>query len=704
MITCHSEPRRAIAIYDEVLRRLAEVKNNSRARREEVRALVWSTYPLRQIGRFGEAGKLLDTAFFRLNELKLYPAEQVELGSEPDDALRALAEYEAGSGNVQRGIEIYQQLLRQIMASQPKPESDLADATSFSNLYAALAALHRRARQVGVGMEVEARRLELWKQWASKLPNNSFVLRQIAANPKHSPCSPKDSLRSRSFLPMPARSSHRTAPRTHLLHKRLRHTTSMRSQSFGTASRRQFLLASMPAMLPSVVRGGRSRPNVIVILADDLGFADVGFNGCRDYDTPNIDALAASGVTFRNAYVTHPYCSPSRAGILTGRYQQRFGHEANPGDSDDDVNVVGTVTAEVLLSDVLRKSGHRTAAIGKWHLGDAPQFLPQRRGFDEFFGFSGGTHNYYKPDGNAAIRNPVLHNGEPVRPSAVSYLTDDFTNAAIDFIGRNRANPFFLYLAYNAVHAPNQAPRKYLDRTRHIEYGARSVYAAMAVAMDDGIGRVIRSLEKNQVRENTLVFFLSDNGGRRDVADNRPLRGHKGVVYDGGVRVPFLCNWPGRLPAGSIYDSPVSSLDIFPTAMTAAGAGPSFGKPLDGVDLMPYVTGAKRYPPHETLYWRVLGGQGWAVRHGSYKLVKRAATDQMELFDMKADPNERRDIAARRPEVVAELKQLYRRWNSQMVPPRWNDSHGAHVKQEYDEVVGARTKALPPPAGDSLRE
>lgn len=455
-------------------------------------------------------------------------------------------------------------------------------------------------------------------------------------------------------------------------------------------TRRQVLSAAALA-LPAAA----NRPNVVVIVADDLGYADLGYTGCRDYDTPHLDALAASGVRFTNGYVTHPYCSPSRAAILTGRYQQRFGHEANPSFSPRD-DSIGTETGEVMLPAALRQAGYRSAAIGKWHLGDAPRFLPQRRGFDEFFGFSGGGYNYYGVPNPREPEHRVVRNGAPVAPSDISYLTDDFSTEAVSFIGRNRRNPFFLYLAYNAPHAPNQAPQKYLDRARHIEYGVRSVYAAQNMAMDDGVGRVMRALQNHGLRDNTLVFFLSDNGGRTDGADNRPLRGHKGLLYEGGIRVPFLLSWPGKLPAGKAYDRPVSALDIFPTALAASGAGPAPGKPLDGVDLTPFLTGAHSQPPHEALYWRVLGGQGWAVRQGRYKLMQRAATGRIELFDLDADAGERRDIAASRPEVVGELKRLYERWNAQLIPPRWSDPHGENVKKEYEGVMGVRQRALPP--------
>ena len=454
-------------------------------------------------------------------------------------------------------------------------------------------------------------------------------------------------------------------------------------------------IASVACMAPHAAPQGGRKPNVIFILADDLGYADVGFQGARDFETPNLDRLAASGVRFTNAYVTHPYCSPSRAAILTGRYQQRFGHEHNPPYRPED-DSIGTPVDEVFLSQTMRDAGYRTAAIGKWHLGDAKRFLPQSRGFDEFFGFSGGGFNYYGVGGRGERATHIIRNGETVPPAQISYLTDDFTDEAVSFINRNRERPFFLYLAYNAVHAPDQAPQKYIDRASHIEFGQRSVYAAMAIAMDDGVGRVIEALEKTGLRENTLVCFLSDNGGRRDIADNFPLRGHKGLLFEGGVRVPFVMSWPGRLPKETKYDHPVSSLDLFPTAASIAGASTAKSKPLDGINLIPFLTGQNRSAPHESLYWREIGGQGYAVRHGRYKLVKPAAVDHEFLFDLDDDPYERRDLSAAKPAVVTELRELYTRWNKTNVAPLWTDEHAENVKKERESVLAPRLKALPP--------
>lgn len=462
--------------------------------------------------------------------------------------------------------------------------------------------------------------------------------------------------------------------------------------------RRQTLAPILAAILvitiASLAVADTNRPNIIVIVSDDLGFADVGINGCNDFPTPHFDSLAASGVQFTNGYVTHPYCSPSRAGILTGRYQQRFGHENNPPFAPDD-ETIGTPTDEVFLSQVLKSAGYRTCAIGKWHLGDAAPFLPTARGFDEFFGFSGGGFNYYGFGNPRKKGEAVVRNGVPVPRDELTYLTDDFTNETVRFIQENKSHPFFIYLAYNAVHAPDQAPQKYLDRAVNIEEGFRSVYAAMMIAMDDGIGRVVQTLEETGLRDNTLVIFVNDNGGRLG-SDNRPLRGHKGMLYEGGVRVPFLASWPGKIPAGMKYDAPVSALDTLPTAAAAAGAATDQCKPLDGVDLLPHLTGRASAPPHETLFWRVSGGQGYAVRQGRHKLVKAAALDRVQLFDLQEDLLERHDIAQVSPEVVTRLQQAYDNWNVELAAPLWSDPHPENVAKEHQSVTEARWKALPP--------
>ena len=379
-------------------------------------------------------------------------------------------------------------------------------------------------------------------------------------------------------------------------------------------------------------------PNVLVILADDQGWGDVGFNGCTDIPTPNLDALAADGVRCSQGYASHPYCSPSRAGLMAGRHQQRFGHEnntpyKNPTDQD------GLPLDEEILSETLQKAGYHTAMVGKWHLGDHPNFWPNNRGYDDWFGFHGGALDYWGSTGNRPATAGVLLDGKPVGQESLTYLTDDFSDAAVDYIRRYSRDekPFFMYLAYNAPHAPIQAPQKYLDQVAHIEEGKRAAYAAMVVGMDHGIGRVVAALKEAGVYENTLIFYYSDNGGHTLSASSAPFRGHKGMLFEGGIRVPFSITWPRGIPAGKTFDQPVTALDIFPTVLAATGvAAPD--KQLDGVNLLPFLNGESNDAPHETLYWRYSDGAGYAVRHRDDKLVYSAYKNKHLLFNLADDP------------------------------------------------------------------
>jgi len=426
------------------------------------------------------------------------------------------------------------------------------------------------------------------------------------------------------------------------------------------------------------------KPNIIIILSDDQGWGDVGFNGCREIPTPNLDALAASGVVFDCGYASHPYCSPSRAGLLTGRYQQRFGHECNPGAMGEDM-AAGLPLSETLVSKVLKDHGYRTAAIGKWHLGDAPKFWPIQRGFDDWFGFSGGGMSYWGDVGKRGPLRGVLRNGQVVPKSELTHLTDDFSTEAAKFIERNQDKPFFLYLAYNAPHAPDHATREHLKKTEHIEYGGRAVYGAMVAAMDDGIGRVTAKLKQLDLYDNTLVFFYSDNGGRAEHAVNYPYRGHKGMLFEGGIRVPFCVSWPKAIEGGQRYDQPITALDIFPTALVAAGIERPANLQLDGVDLLPYLDGRNPGTPHQTLFWRYACGDdsyGYAVREGRYKLVYSVYKGRHLLFDIENDPWERDDLAADKPAIVKRLIARYEDWSAGMVAPKWLDPHGANVHKE----------------------
>jgi arylsulfatase A-like enzyme len=408
------------------------------------------------------------------------------------------------------------------------------------------------------------------------------------------------------------------------------------------------------------------KPNIVVVLADDLGYADLGCQGCADIPTPHIDSLAQGGVRFTNGYVSCPVCSPTRAGLMTGRYQQRFGHEFNPGASGATAPEVGLPLSQVTLAQVLRTAGYATGLVGKWHLGGAPHFHPLRRGFDEFFGFLSGSHPYLAP--GADPRNPILRGTEPVDEK--EYLTDAFSREAVAFIARHRDQPFFLYLAYNAVHTPLQATPNYLARFEHIADQRRRTYAAMLSAMDDGVGAVLAELRRSGVERDTMIFFLSDNGGPTEVngSRNTPLSGVKGMVREGGIRVPFILRWPARIPGGKTYDAPVISLDIFPTAVAAAGGTIPRDRVMDGVDLLPHILGHNSGAPHDFLFWRM--DDQHAVRRGKWKLV-RIREAETELCDLSRDVAETTNLASREPMVAQALSRALAAWESQLATPIW---------------------------------
>ncbi len=435
-------------------------------------------------------------------------------------------------------------------------------------------------------------------------------------------------------------------------------------------SRRAFLLSTVAA--PASLAAAGRRPNIILILADDLGSADVGFHGCRDIPTPNLDRLAAGGVRFTNGYVSHAFCSPTRAGIMTGRYQQRFGHENNPIYNPGD-EVAGLPTDEVTLPQVLKSAGYATGMVGKWHLGAAPALHPLRRGFSEMYGFLGGGHDYFKTQLEGEAREYLIPIHRDGRPEALTeYLTDALSREAASFIRRHRADPFFLYLAYNAPHTPQQATDKYLSRFAGIQDSKRRLYAAMLSALDDGVGEVLATLRELKLESDTLVFFLSDNGGPIGVngSSNAPFRGAKGTPFEGGIRVPFVMRWPRRLPAGRVIHHPVMSLDILPTAAASAGADPPGGRRLDGVNLLPLASGKAAAQPHARLFWRQGGSAAFAVREGRYKLVKPADGD-VQVFDLEADASETTDLAASRPELRDRLLAAWQEWNRELIPPRF---------------------------------
>lgn len=440
----------------------------------------------------------------------------------------------------------------------------------------------------------------------------------------------------------------------------------------------RILLAALAA---GMLAGGASaappdrKPNVVVIVADDLGYADVGFHGGQEIPTPNLDALAKAGTRFASGYVSCPVCSPTRAGLVTGRYQQRFGHEFNPGGGGAARQDFGLPLCETTIAAALKQAGYSTGIVGKWHLGFTRQYNPLERGYDEFYGFLGGGHAYL-PGQDLKNPQPILRGHDEIEEN--EYLTDAIGREAVAFIERHHEKPFLLQVTFNAVHNPLQAPAKYLDRFPKIEDEKHRTYAAMLSALDDNVGRILAVLHERQLDEQTLVFFVSDNGGPEvTTSNNAPLSGRKGSVWEGGIRIPFLLRWTGHVPAGATYDNPVITLDIPATAAAVADAKLGEGKPIDGVNLIPYVTGQDKAAPHAQLYWRF--GPQWAIRQGEYKLLKFG--DQApQLYDLQADVGESKDLARDKPEVVSELSKTFADWNGQLAEPLWRPA-GRGTKQ-----------------------
>jgi arylsulfatase A-like enzyme len=426
------------------------------------------------------------------------------------------------------------------------------------------------------------------------------------------------------------------------------------------------------------------RPNVLVIVADDLGYADIGVHGGRDVPTPHIDALAASGIRCTSGYVSAPYCSPSRAGLLTGRYQTHFGHEFNPHQGEE--SKLGLPLDQRTIADYLKGAGYATGLVGKWHQGFSPAHHPQSRGFNDYFGFLVGGHNFLlhkdaEPRFGSAHSHDLIYRGREVQ-KLDGYTTDLFTDEAIAFLDRNKEQPWFLYLSYNAVHTPLEVLAKYGDRVpASITDPERRGYLSLLIGLDDNIGRLTAHLNKAGRDKQTLVFFMSDNGGSGrkpflafNTGVNTPLRGDKGQTLEGGIRVPFFVSWPGRLTSGKVYDHPVSALDILPTACAAAGIAPSS---VDGVDLVPHLAGEKASAPHEALYWRF--GPQKAVRRGAWKLVDwrdfgEKRNSGWQLYDLSKDIGEQRDLAAANPQVVAELSRSWDQWDAKNIAPLWRGS------------------------------
>ena len=432
-------------------------------------------------------------------------------------------------------------------------------------------------------------------------------------------------------------------------------------------------------------------PNIIVIISDDQGYADVGFHGSKEIFTPNIDRIANNGVFFTEGYVSYAVCSPSRAGLITGRYQNRFGYTRNillaPKDS-----LMGLPLTEQTLPEVLNNVNYKTKAIGKWHLGAHESLVPEKRGFDEFFGFLIGGHRYFPDDLTLndltearrqmdGYITRIYDNGK--RIDTKKYLTEELSDNAVNFIDDNSDNPFFIYLSYNAPHTPLQATQRDLERNSHIDIEKRRTYAAMVSSMDDGIGLILDKLEEKNISDNTIVIFFSDNGGVEwyNFSDNGPLRGIKGDFFEGGIRVPFVMQWPKKIRAGIKYDKPIIALDIFATVASAAKAEKYIKNKIDGVNLLPYLNGDKNESPHEYLYWKNPDKDIDVVRDERYKYLR--IKNEEYVFDLKNDMSEESNIIDSSKPIYNRLKSKFKEWEKDMIDPIFMD---LGMGKEYNKL------------------
>ena len=434
-----------------------------------------------------------------------------------------------------------------------------------------------------------------------------------------------------------------------------------------------------------------SPPNIIIIISDDQGYADVGFHGSKEIFTPNIDRIAKNGVIFSQGYVSYAVCSPSRAGLITGRYQNRFGYTRNillaPKDS-----LMGLPISEQTLPEVLNNVDYKTKAIGKWHLGAHESLIPEKRGFDEFFGFLIGGHRYFPEDltlndlteANRQMDGYITRiydNGR--RINTKKYLTEELSDNAVKFIEDNAKDPFFLYLSYNAPHTPLQATERDLERNGHIDVEKRRTYAAMVSSMDDGVGLILDKLEEKNISENTIVVFFSDNGGVEwyNFSDNGPLRGIKGDFFEGGIRVPFTMQWPKKIKPGINYNKPIIALDVFATVVSAASAEKFIKNNIDGVNLIPYINGEVNGSPHDYLFWKNPDKDIDVIRDNRYKYIR--VKDDEYIFDLDNDLSEENNIISSSKNIYQELKLKFNEWEKDMIDPVFMD---LGMGKEYNKL------------------
>ncbi|HYF33647.1 MAG TPA: sulfatase [Prosthecobacter sp.] len=438
------------------------------------------------------------------------------------------------------------------------------------------------------------------------------------------------------------------------------------------------LLTLTLALAPASAPAAAARPNLVFILADDMGYGDLGCMGSRDIATPNIDRIAAEGVRFTDFYANAPVCTPTRAGFITGRWQQRCGIEFAFGYQveqfrrvrgewvpEKEIHALGLPLTETTLADRLKAAGYATGAFGKWHLGYKDEYNPLKRGFDEYFGELLGHADFYRHayyDGTYALRDGV----DPVKKTG--YLTDLINERAAKFIRDHARQPFFLYVPHLAVHAPFQppdAPETPMVTKDTMLNGSRAIYKAMLERVDTGIGMILAELERQGIGDNTLIVFSSDNGGER-YASNAPLFHHKQTVWEGGIRVPCVMRWPARLPKGRVTEQMAITMDLHATFLAAAGAPLPQDKPLDGIDLLPLLTGAQP-PVDRTFYWRIdrTNRKQKAIRHGHWKYVNDGNSMDL-LFDLKTDIGERHNLGYQNPDVLADLKSRLKAWEAEI--------------------------------------
>lgn len=430
----------------------------------------------------------------------------------------------------------------------------------------------------------------------------------------------------------------------------------------------------------------KQQPNILVILCDDLGYNDVGFNGSKDITTPSLDKLANNGTVFSSAYVAHPFCGPSRAALMTGRYPHPINSQFNLPPNSETIGK-GIPLSETFMSKLLQESGYYTGAIGKWHLGSIEKYHPNNRGFDDFYGFLGGGHNYFPEQYRAAYEKqkkagrevifeyllPLEHNG--VNVASDKYVTDELSDEAVRFIteARDKEKPFFLYLAYNAPHTPLEAKKEDEAKFTHIKDKYRRTYAAMVYAVDRGVSNVVETLKSNGQFDNTLIVFLSDNGGKVSKgANNYPLREGKGSTCEGGFRVPMFFHWPGQIPAGKTFEHPVSALDFYPTFAALAGAQIPENKILDGKDVMSNVKDGSNPRKGEMIYVcrHREGYTDVGARRDNWKALK-IEKKPWQLINLDTDISESNDLSKDHPELLKEIVQETEKWSKTHIQPEW---------------------------------